>query len=62
MFANFKELKEYQDRFPAWRLNLILAIIQKKVENTAVEKRDLPLVWSLMHMYSTMQLAKLCLL
>jgi uncharacterized protein len=59
MFANFKELKEYQDRFPAWRLNLILAIIQKKVENTAVEQRELPLVWSLMHMYSTMQLAKL---
>ncbi len=59
MFENSKSLEEYQNRFPTWRLNLILTIIQKKVEKSAIEKRELPLVWSLMHMYSTMQIAKL---
>ncbi|MCE7743948.1 MAG: HD domain-containing protein [Candidatus Heimdallarchaeota archaeon] len=59
MFENSKSLKEYQNRFPTWRLNIILTIIQKKVEKSAVEKREIPLVWSLMHMYSTMQIAKL---
>lgn len=59
MFENFRELKEYQNRFPTWRLNLVLAIILKKVESTSIEKRELPLVWSYMHMFSTMQIAKL---
>jgi len=52
-------MREYQNRFPTWRLNQILAIIQEKVEKTYVEERKLPLVWSLMHMFSTMQIAKL---
>ncbi|MBK5113586.1 MAG: HD domain-containing protein [Candidatus Heimdallarchaeota archaeon] len=59
MFENSKSMKEYQNRFPTWRLNLVLTIIQKKLVETTLETRELPLVWSQMHMYSTMQLAKL---
>jgi len=40
MFENSKSLEEYQNRFPTWRLNLILTIIQKKVEKSAIEKRE----------------------
>lgn len=59
MFENNQSFKEYQNTFPAWRLNIVLTIIQKKLEETTQVKRYLPLVWSQMHMYSTMQLAKL---
>ena len=59
MFENSKSLEEYQNRFPTWRLNIILIIIQKKAEKSVVEKRELPLVWSYMHMFSTMPVAKL---
>jgi uncharacterized protein len=59
MFVDRREMKEYQDRFPTWRLNQVLAIIQKKLEETQVEERWLPLVWSQMHMFSTLQIAKL---
>lgn len=59
-------IKKYEwanprDKFglPVWRLNKILAIIQIKMQNLTEDNRDFPVNWSVMHMYSTMQLAKL---
>ena len=47
---------------PVWRLNQILLILQLRVESIMHDKeRDstIPLSWSVMHMYTTTQLAKL---
>lgn len=44
---------------PVWRLNRILSIIHERVKKLTEIKRDIPIVWSEMHMYTTMQLAKL---
>ncbi|MBD3190313.1 MAG: HD domain-containing protein [Candidatus Heimdallarchaeota archaeon] len=42
-----------------WRLNRIVGIIHKKTLELSEDDRELPIVWSVMHMYSTMQLAKI---
>jgi len=42
-----------------WRLNRILAILQNRIQQLKEEGRELPIVWSSMHMYTTMQLAKI---
>ncbi|MHA1760310.1 MAG: HD domain-containing protein, partial [Candidatus Heimdallarchaeota archaeon] len=44
---------------PVWRLNRVLAIIQERIQKLSEDNRELPITWSVMHMYSTMQLAKL---
>lgn len=44
---------------PVWRLNRIVAIIQQRLAKLTEEDRELPITWSVMHMYSTMQIAKL---
>jgi len=44
---------------PVWRLNRVLAIIQKRIQQLSEVNRELPITWSVMHMYSTMQIAKL---
>ncbi|MHA1188081.1 MAG: HD domain-containing protein [Candidatus Heimdallarchaeota archaeon] len=44
---------------PVWRLNRVLAIIQQRIQKLTEDDRELPITWSVMHMYSTMQLAKL---
>jgi uncharacterized protein len=58
----------YQNEWPkphgrkglsVWRLNRILACVFTKIKDLTDEDRYLPLVWSHMHMYSTMQLGKL---
>jgi len=42
-----------------WRLNRILSIIHNRANKLTEVEREIPIVWSEMHMYSTMQLAKL---
>ena len=42
-----------------WRLNRILSLIQKRIQLLSEIDREIPIVWSTMHMYTTMQLAKL---
>jgi len=44
---------------PVWRLNRVLAIIQQRIQRLSEDNREFPITWSVMHMYSTMQLAKL---
>ena len=44
---------------PAKRLNLILELLLEKVKEQSDADRDQPLEWSIMHMYSCSQLAKL---
>jgi uncharacterized protein len=44
---------------PVWRLNRVLSIIQEKICKINKENRELPIVWSVMHMYTTIQLAKI---
>lgn len=44
---------------PARRLNLILKLLLEKAKEQAEIDRDQPLEWSIMHMYSCSQLAKL---
>ncbi|MFW9914320.1 MAG: HD domain-containing protein [Candidatus Thorarchaeota archaeon] len=44
---------------PVWRLNRILALIQSKIQKLIEEEREIPLSWSIQHLYSTSQLAKL---
>lgn len=52
-------IKKGRYGLPVWRLNRIITIIQEKVMTLTEEGRELPIVWSVMHMYSTMQMAKL---
>jgi len=49
----------YQKRFSVRRLNRILAMLLLEMKDLTDEGRDLPIRWSLMHMYSSSQLAKL---
>ena len=49
----------YQKRFPVRRLNRILVMLLLEMKDLTDEGRDLPIRWSLMHMYSSSQLAKL---
>ena len=44
---------------PVWRLNRILEIIHSRTLDLTEDGRELPIVWSKMHMYSTVQIAKL---
>ena len=44
---------------PVWRLNRILSLIQKRIQILSETEREIPIVWSTMHMYTTVQLAKL---
>lgn len=44
---------------PVWRLNGILALIQSKIQKLTEDGREMPLSWSVQHLYSTSQLAKL---
>ena len=48
-----------KERLPVRRLNRILAMLLSEMKDLADEGRDLPIRWSLMHMYSSSQLAKL---
>lgn len=48
-----------QERLPVRRLNRILAMLLLEMRDMIDEGRDLPIRWSLMHMYSSSQLAKL---
>lgn len=41
------------------RLNKILEILYAEMNGLSDEGRDLPLLWNVMHMYSSLQLAKL---
>ncbi|NHJ46975.1 MAG: HD domain-containing protein [Asgard group archaeon] len=42
-----------------WRLNRVLALVFSKAQELTDDDRYLPLVWSYMHMFSTMQIGKL---
>ena len=48
-----------EDGLPVWRLNLVQEIITDWYQEIPNKKRDVPLVWSIMHMYTTTQLAKI---
>ena len=50
---------EPENGLPVWRLNQVLTIIQERIQNISNEGRWAPMVWSVMHMYSTAQLGKL---
>jgi uncharacterized protein len=48
-----------QERLPVRRLNRILTMLLLEMKDLTDEGRDLPIRWSLMHMFSSSQLAKL---
>jgi len=48
-----------EDGLPVWRLNLVIEIITDRYREIPDKKREIPLVWSIMHMYTTTQLAKI---
>jgi len=48
-----------QERLPMRRLNRILTMLLMEMKDLTDEGRDLPIRWSLMHMYSSSQLVKL---
>jgi len=50
---------EPDEGLPVWRLNQVLTIIQERVQKLSDDGRWAPLVWSTMHMHSTVQLSKL---
>jgi len=53
---------EPEDGLPVWRLNQILLILQLRLEsimNDPDRESGIPVSWSVLHMYSTTQLAKL---
>jgi uncharacterized protein len=58
MMGNEKK-NTIQERLPMRRLNRILTILLSEIKDLTDEGRDLPIRWSLMHMYSSSQLAKL---
>jgi uncharacterized protein len=58
MMGNEKK-NAIQERLPVRRLNRILAMLLLEMKDLTDEGRDLPIRWSLMHMYSSSQLAKL---
>lgn len=51
--------KAARNGFAVWRLNRILSVIQDRLMTLSKDGRELPIVWSVMHMYGTMQLAKI---
>ncbi|ERJ11344.1 HD domain-containing protein [Haloplasma contractile] len=46
-------------RLPMKRLNRILALLLKDMKDLNDEGRELPIRWNIMHMYSSVQIAKL---
>ncbi len=45
---------------PVWRLNQVMTIIQERIDGVIErEDREIPMVWSVMHMHTSAQLAKL---
>lgn len=44
---------------PVWRLNMIQEILFWRYHKLSDEKREIPLVWSIMHMHTSTQLAKI---
>lgn len=58
MMGNEKK-NAIQGRLPMRRLNRILTMLLLEMKDLTDEGRDLPIRWSLMHMYSSSQLAKL---
>lgn len=48
-----------EDGLPVWRLNLVQEIITDRYRDIPKKNREVPLVWSIMHMYTTTQLAKI---
>jgi len=54
----FCEDEKPEAGLPVWRLNLVLEIIFNRCQEIPKKNREVPMVWSTMHMYSTIQLAK----
>jgi len=54
-----KGTRNSHERLSVRRLNRILAMLLLEMKDLTDEGRDLPIRWSLMHMYSSSQLAKL---
>jgi uncharacterized protein len=44
---------------PVWRLNMIHSLIMERYHGASDDAREIPLLWSIMHMYTTTQLAKI---
>jgi len=42
-----------------WRLNHILSLIYSRIKTIESTEREVPMLWSMMHMFSTCQLSKL---
>lgn len=54
-----KNMNTNQERIPVRRLNRILTMLLADMKDLSDEGRDLPIRWSIMHMYSSSQLAKI---
>lgn len=54
-----KNMNTNQEKFPVRRLNRILTMLLADMKDLSDEGRDLPIRWSIMHMYSSSQLAKI---
>lgn len=42
-----------------WRLNRLLSIFIERIQTLSEDGREIPIIWSIMHMFGTVQLAKL---
>ena len=49
---------EPENGLSVWRLNQVASIIQERFQELSEEGREIPLVWSMLHMSTTMQLGK----
>ncbi|MFW9924435.1 MAG: HD domain-containing protein [Candidatus Thorarchaeota archaeon] len=52
-------IPEGRNGLSVWRTNRLIAIIHQKIQSLIESERELPMVWSQMHMFSSMQLGKL---
>jgi uncharacterized protein len=55
----FCKNEQPEDGLPVWRLNMVHEIIFERYRETPNGNREVPMIWSIMHMYSTTQLAKI---
>jgi hypothetical protein len=55
----FCEDEKPEDGLPVWRLNMVQEIITDRYLEIPNKNRKVPMVWSIMHMYTTTQLAKI---
>ncbi|WP_427340755.1 hypothetical protein [Caloranaerobacter sp. DY30410] len=54
-----KDISNLEIRLPVKRLNRILSMLLLEMKDLSDEDRDLPIRWNIMHMYTSLQIAKI---